>query len=178
MTTVLALLLMTFSIQNNSEVKSIHDFEIQLLNSDEILNLSDFKGKKMLVVNVASMCGYTPQYKELETLSRKFGDQVAIVAFPCDQFGGQELDTEPEIEEFCSEKFQVSFPITTIIDVKGENQHPIYQYLTKEEMNGLRDYKVSWNFNKFLLDENGKLLAYFPSKVTPTDEAILKLIKQ
>jgi glutathione peroxidase len=90
---------------------------------------------------------------------------------------GQELNSESEIKTFCTNEFQVTFPMTTLVEVKGNNQHPIYKLLTKESMNGKGDYKVSWNFNKFLIDENGNLLEYFPSKVKPMDEAIIKYLR-
>lgn len=155
---------------------SIHDFKIKALNSDTEIDLSQYKGKKILVVNVASKCGYTPQYKDLQQLYSTYSDQLVVVGFPCDQFMGQELDTEAEIVEFCSSKFSVTFPLTTIINVKGKDQHPIYSWLTEKDQNGVGDYKISWNFNKFLLDENGKLIEYFPSSVNPLDDKIVNYL--
>jgi glutathione peroxidase len=155
---------------------SIYDYKIQELDSDKEIDLASFKGKKLLIVNVASKCGYTPQYEDLQKLSIQYDDKLVVLGMPCDQFMGQELDTELAIKQFCTDKFQVTFPMTTVIDVKGDNQHPIYQWLTKESMNGKGDYSVSWNFNKFLIDENGKLLEHFPSKVKPMDEEILKYL--
>lgn len=155
---------------------SIYDYKIQELDSDKEIDLASFKGKKLLIVNVASKCGYTPQYEDLQKLSMQYDDKLVVLGIPCDQFMGQELDTELAIKQFCTDKFQVTFPMTTVIDVKGDNQHPIYQWLTKESMNGKGDYSVSWNFNKFLIDENGKLLEHFPSKVKPMDEEILKYL--
>jgi glutathione peroxidase len=159
---------------NNS---TIHDFSIQALNSDEKIDLASFKGKKMLIVNVASKCGYTPQYKALQQLSEMYEDQLTVIGFPCDQFMGQELNSEVEIQAFCTNEFQVTFPMTTMVEVKGDNQHPIYQWLTSKSLNGKDDYKVSWNFNKFLIDENGKLIAHFPSKTKPMDLEILQHLK-
>jgi glutathione peroxidase len=156
--------------------ESIYDYKIKELDSDKEIDLASFKGKKLLIVNVASKCGYTPQYEDLQKLSMQYDDKLVVVGMPCDQFMGQELNTELAIKQFCTDKFQVTFPMTTVIDVKGDNQHPIYQWLTKESMNGKGDYSVSWNFNKFLIDENGKLLEYFPSKVKPMDEEILKYL--
>jgi glutathione peroxidase len=178
MKSIIAILLFcSFSGFAQSNTKSIHDYQIKLLNSEKMLDFADFKGKKILVVNVASKCGYTPQYEELEALSKQYGDKLVVVGFPCDQFMSQELDTEAAIAEFCSAKFDVSFPMTTIINVKGKEQHPIYQYLTQKALNGLGDFEISWNFNKFLLDEAGKVIAYFPSKVTPMDAQITKYLK-
>lgn len=131
----------------------------------------------MLLVNVASRCGYTPQYEDLQKLSMQYEDKLVVIGFPCDQFMGQELNSESEIRSFCSNEFHVTFPMTTVVEVKGENQHPIYQWLTQKSLNGKGDYKVSWNFNKFLIDENGQLLEHFQSKVKPMDEAILKYLE-
>jgi len=156
---------------------SIHDFQIQALDSEKTIDLASYKGKKLLIVNVASKCGYTPQYEDLQKLAMQYEDELVVLGMPCDQFGGQELDSESEIRSFCTSKFSVSFPMTTVIEVKGDNQHPIYQWLTQKSKNGKGDYKISWNFNKFLLDENGQLLEYYPSKVKPMDEAITKYLK-
>lgn len=156
---------------------SIYNFKIKALDSDREINLSEYKGKKILIVNVASKCGYTPQYEDLQKLSAQYEEQLVVLGFPCDQFMGQELNSESEIKTFCTNEFHVTFPMTTLVEVKGKNQHPIYQWLTSESMNGKGDYKVSWNFNKFLIDENGNLLEYFPSKVKPMDEAIVKYLK-
>ena len=157
--------------------KSIHDFKVQALNSDKEIKLSDFKGKKLLVVNVASKCGYTPQYEGLQKLYETYGDKLAIVGFPCDQFLGQELDEEQEIAKFCKLNYGVTFPLSAVIEVKGDNQHPIYSFLTSKEQNGKGDYKVTWNFNKFLLDEEGQLIEYFGSGVKPMSDDILKHLK-
>lgn len=157
---------------------SIHDYQIQALDSDQQIDLASFKGKKLLIVNVASKCGYTPQYEDLQKLAMQYEDELVVLGMPCDQFAGQELDTESAIKTFCTETYSISFPMTEVVDVKGDNQHPIYQWLTQKSMNGKGDYKVSWNFNKFLLDESGQLLEYFPSKVKPLDEDILKYLNK
>ena len=170
-----SLLMLTFNFRM-AGTKSIHDFSIQTLNSDKTLNLSDFKGKKILVVNVASKCGFTKQYSDLQKLYESYGDKLVVIGFPCDQFAGQELDSESLIQEFCKSNYGVTFPMTKVIEVKGEGQHPIYQYLTQKSQNGLGDYSVKWNFNKFLLDENGKLVRYFPSGVSPLDDQIISLL--
>jgi glutathione peroxidase len=170
-------LLLVFSLFFSSFAPSIYDYKINALESDEQIDLSSYKGKKLLIVNVASKCGYTPQYEDLQKLAMQYDDKLVVLGMPCDQFGGQELDSEIEIKQFCTEKFNVTFPMTTVIDVKGDNQHPIYQWLTQKSMNGKDDYTVSWNFNKFLIDENGQLLEYFPSKVKPMDEEIVKYLR-
>lgn len=151
---------------------TIHDFKIQALNSDETIDFKTFEGKKILIVNVASECGYTDQYADLERLYNTYKDQLVVVGFPCNQFGGQEPGMEEDIARFCSSTYGVTFPMTTKIDVKGENQHEIYRWLTSKSLNGKDDYEIKWNFNKFLLDEQGQLIDYFPSKVKPFDEAI------
>lgn len=170
-------LILFLSLLHNPNATSIHDFKIKSLDNDEAINLADFKGKKILVVNVASKCGFTPQYEDLQKLSVQYDDKLVVLGFPCDQFMGQELNSEAEIKAFCTDKFHVTFPMTTMVEVKGKDQHPIYQWLTQKSQNGVGDYKISWNFNKFLIDENGQLLAYFPSNVKPMDEQILNYLK-
>ena len=150
---------------------------ITKLNSKDKLCLKDFKGKKILLVNVASECGFTKQYSDLEKLYTTYNDKLVIIGFPCNQFGGQEPGSEVEIEKFCSSKFAVTFPLTTKIDVKGNHQHPIFKWLTSKTMNGVDNYKVSWNFNKFMLDENGQLIGYFSSRINPMDSEITNLLK-
>ena len=156
--------------------QTFHSFEIQALDSDEVIDLSTFKGKKVLVVNVASKCGYTRQYEDLQRLYNQYQDKLVVIGFPCDQFMGQELNVEADIRAFCTEEFNVTFPMTTVIEVKGRNQHPIYSWLTQKGKNGKGDYSISWNFNKFMVDENGELLEYFDSKVKPMDEEIMKYL--
>lgn len=155
---------------------TIHSFKVKSLNGGEI-DFSKFKGKKILVVNTASKCGFTPQYEALEKLYTDYKDKLVIVGFPCNQFGGQEPGTAEEIETFCKKNYGVTFPLAEKIDVKGESIAPVYKWLCHKEENGVLDATITWNFNKFLLDENGKLLAYFPSNVTPGDEKILKYLK-
>lgn len=162
------------SLAINNPPKSIHEFQIQALDSDEIIDFSDYKGKKILVVNVASKCGFTYQYEDLEKLYQQYKDQLVIVGFPCNQFLGQEPGSEEKIAQFCSTQYGVSFPMTTKVNVKGKDAHPIYKWLTKKELNGKDNYKISWNFNKFLLDENGQILDYFGSRTKPLDESITK----
>jgi glutathione peroxidase len=158
------------------QTNTFHQFSIQQLNSDDVINFSDFKGKKILLVNVASECGYTPQYEDLQQFHKQYGNKVAVIGFPCNQFGGQEPGTELQIQQFCKANFGVTFPMTTKIDVKGNNQHPIYQWLTQKELNGKDNFRVSWNFNKFLIDEDGNLIDHFGSGVNPFDDKILDKI--
>ncbi len=154
-----------------NEMTSIHTFKVEALDGTTI-NFADFKGKKILIVNTASECGYTPQYKELEALYQKFKDKLVIVGFPANNFGGQEPGTNTEIKAFCQQNYGVTFPMAAKISVKGDDAAPIYQWLCTKSQNGLIDAEIKWNFNKFLLDENGNMIAYFPSKVTPMSEQI------
>ena len=172
---VLLIALIAMSMTPTS--KSIHDYKIQKLNDEVMIDFKTFEGKKILVVNVASKCGFTHQYEDLEALSQKYKDQLVVVGIPCNQFLFQEPGSEAKIQSFCSSTYGVTFPMTTKVKVKGKDQHPIYKFLTSKELNGKGDFEVSWNFNKFLLDEEGKLMAHFPSKVEPLDEEIVKLVE-
>jgi glutathione peroxidase len=156
--------------------QSIHSFKVKSIEGGTI-DFSSFKGKKILVVNTASKCGFTPQYEALEKVYTEYKDKLVIVGFPCNQFGGQEPGSDAEVHEFCKARYGVTFPLASKIDVKGDNIAPIYKWLCSKSENGVLDAEISWNFNKFLLDENGKMLAYFPSKVKPDDEDILKYLK-
>lgn len=151
---------------------SIHQFKVLGLQGDTI-NFAQFKGKKILVVNTASKCGFTPQYKELEELYTKYKDKLVVVGFPANNFLHQEPGTNEEIASFCEKNYGVSFPMAAKISVKGKDEAPIYKWLTSKSENGVMNAKIKWNFNKFLLDENGIIMAYFPSSVTPLSEAIV-----
>ena len=155
---------------------SIHQFKVKSIEGGEI-DFAKYKGKKILIVNTASKCGYTPQYEGLQKLYDQYKDKLVIVGFPCNQFGGQEPGTETTIQEFCKSRYGVTFPLAAKVDVKGESIAAIYKWLCSKTENGVLDAEIKWNFNKFLLDENGKILAYFPSKVTPDSEEILKYFK-
>lgn len=156
---------------NNTTTKSIYDFKVEALDGGSI-DFATFKGKKLLIVNTASECGYTPQYEGLEKLYKTYKDKLVIVGFPANNFGGQEPGTNTEIKEFCKKNYGVTFPMAAKISVKGDDIAPIYQWLCHKFENGVLDAEIKWNFGKFLLDENGKLVAYFPSKVTPMSEEI------
>lgn len=155
---------------------TIYDFKIASLDGGTI-DFSKFKGKKILIVNTASKCGYTPQYKGLESLFESHKNNLVIVGFPSDNFGGQEFQDNKDIASFCEKNFGVSFPLTTRVDVKGINITPVFQYLCHKEENGVLDATISWNFNKFIIDENGKLLAHFDSDITPESPELLKYIQ-
>jgi glutathione peroxidase len=155
---------------------SIHSFKVKSIDGGTI-DFSKFKGKKILVVNTASKCGYTPQYEALQKVADQYKDKLVIVGFPANNFGAQEPGTDGEIVEFCKKNYGVTFPLASKISVKGDDTAPIYKWLTSKTENGVLDATISWNFNKFLLDENGKMIAYFPSKVTPDSEEITKYLK-
>jgi glutathione peroxidase len=143
----------------------------------KVMNMADYKGKYVLCVNVASKCGYTPQYEDLEKLYEQYQGKLVIVGFPCNQFLGQEPGTSEEIVSFCQKNYGVTFPLTEKIDVKGKNQHGIYQWLTQKSLNGVADGNVKWNFHKFLISPEGEWLAEFPSGVKPLDAELTSLIK-
>lgn len=152
-----------------------NDFKINDIDGKPI-DTKTWKGKKVLLVNVASKCGYTPQYEDLQKLHEKYSDKLTIIGFPCNQFLGQEPGTAEEIKSFCSRNYGVTFTITEKIEVKGDDQHPIYQWLTEKENNSMEDSKVKWNFQKYLLDEKGKLIKHFDPGVKPMDEEITSLL--
>ncbi len=168
-------LILLFSFQMKAQ-ESIYDIEVTTIDG-EVIKLEKFKGKKLLIVNTASKCGYTPQYEELEKLYEKYKDQLVVLGFPCNQFGGQEPGSEKEIKTFCTKNYGVTFPMFSKIDVKGENQHPLYRWLTEKELNGVESSKVKWNFHKYLIDENGRYIAHFPSSVKPMSEEILRYLQ-
>lgn len=157
------------------EHNSIYDFKVQGLTGGEI-DFQDFKGKKILIVNTASECGFTPQYADLEEIYKKYGNKLVVVGFPANNFGGQEPGSDAEIKTFCEKNYGVSFPMASKVSVKGDDIAPIFSYLTSKEQNGVKDTTIEWNFTKFLLDENGKLIESFESKVRPTDEKITNLL--
>ena len=151
--------------------KSIYDFKVEGLEGGTI-DFSSFKGKKILIVNTASKCGFTKQYEGLEKLYETYKDKLVIVGFPANNFGGQEPGTNAEIKEFCQKNYGVSFPMASKVSVKGADMAPIYQWLCSKSQNGVLDAEIGWNFGKFLLDEKGNILNYFPSSVTPMSEEI------
>lgn len=155
---------------------SIYDFKVPSLDG-ETIDFSKFKGKYILVVNTASKCGYTKQYEDLQKLYEGHKDKLVIVGFPANNFGGQEPGSNEEIKEFCKKNYGVSFPMAEKVSVKGADTHPLFQYLTSKDKNGVQDAEIKWNFTKFLLDKNGKLIAVYPSQVNPMSEEITKHLK-
>ncbi len=164
-----------FSIADPSAKSTIHKFKVEALDGSTI-DFSKYKGKKILVVNTASKCGFTPQYELLETLYNKYSDKLVIVGFPANNFGGQEPGSNSEIQEFCKKNYGVTFPMAAKVSVKGDDIAPVFKWLTTKKLNGKMDAEIKWNFSKFLLDEQGALIAKFDSKVSPMDEEILKYL--
>lgn len=152
--------------------KTVYDFKLAGIAGSDI-NLADYKGKKILLVNTASACGLTPQYAQLQELHQLHHAQLQIIGLPCNDFGAQEPGTESEVKQFCETSFGVTFPLSAKVKVLGEDAHPLYKFLTQRELNGLEDSEVKWNFQKYLIDENGNLQKVFSPMVSPLDEQIL-----
>jgi glutathione peroxidase len=154
----------------------IYDITINSLEGQAV-SLSEFKGKFILIVNVASKCGFTPQYKDLEKLHQTYQDKLVVIGTPCNQFGNQEPGSATDIQEFCKRNYGVSFLITEKIDVKGSNQHTLYKWLTNKYLNGKKDSSVKWNFQKFLINPEGNLVDSYGSITSPTSSKITKHLK-
>ncbi len=163
------------SAQNTSDL-NFFDFIITDINGKD-LKLDTFKGKYVLCVNVASKCGYTKQYAQLQQLADQYKDKLTIIGFPCNQFGWQEPGSETEILSFCQKNYGVTFPLSKKIDVKGSDQTPIYNWLTTQDLKGETIHSVKWNFHKFLVNPEGKLIGSFSSGVTPLDNEITSLLR-
>ena len=174
---LLVLAVAVISLSFNPAAKSIYDFKIKALDGSTI-DFSKYKGKKILIVNTASKCGFTPQYDGLEKLYEAHKDNLVIVGFPSDNFANQEFHNDDSISTFCKKNYGVTFPLTTRVDVKGPNTTPVFQYLCNKDQNGVLDATISWNFNKFIIDEHGNLLQHFDSKITPDSPELLKYINQ
>jgi glutathione peroxidase len=142
------------------------------------INLADYKGKKILIVNTASKCGYTPQYAGLEKLYKGHKQDLVIIGFPANNFGAQEPGSNSEIAQFCQRNYGVSFPMAAKISVKGDDMAPIYHWLTEMSNNKFQDSEVEWNFQKYLIDEKGKLIAVFPSSLKPDSKQILAALRK
>jgi len=155
----------------SKQTMSIYDIETRTLEG-EVLKFSDFEGKYILVVNVASRCGFTKQYQSLQALSEKYKEELIVIGAPCNQFGKQEPGDASEIRTFCDMRFGVTFPLTEKLDVKGSGKHPLYQWLTQKELNGKKNSAVRWNFQKYLVDKKGKLVDVFYSTTTPLSKKI------
>ena len=164
--------------KNNSMVSSSNFYDLKAVTIDgQEISFEKFKGKKVLIVNVASKCGYTYQYEGLQKLHELYGNKVAILGFPANDFLFQERGSNEEIAEFCESNYGVTFQMFEKITTKGKKQSPVYHWLSNKELNGWNDQKPSWNFCKYIIDEDGKLVGFFDSKVKPLSEEIVSLIK-
>jgi glutathione peroxidase len=170
--------LILVSIVSNSQTKinqnmSLYTIEINSLDGKPI-HLNDYKGKYILFVNVASECGFTGQYEDLQKLYDTYQDKLMVIGVPCNQFGSQEPGTADQIQSFCSKNYGVTFLMTEKINVKGELQHPLYKWLTDKELNGVKSTSVKWNFQKYLVDDKGNFVDYFYSMTKPLSSKITR----
>jgi len=162
--------------QDVSAQHSFYDFTVMDVHGDEY-DLAQLQGKKVLVVNTASTCGFTPQYEELENLYKTYGgEDFIILAFPTNDFGNREPGTNEEIAEFCSSKYQITFPVMAKITVKGDDMHPLYRWLTQASENGIEESRVVWNFQKYMVDEGGTLVGHVSPIKKPDCKEILSWI--
>jgi glutathione peroxidase len=177
MKTTYAIAIILISVSLNAQ-KTLHDFTVESISGEQI-NLADYKGKKILIVNVASKCGLTPQYEQLQELYDKYADRnFVIIGFPANNFLNQEPGTNEEIVEFCQANYGVTFPMMAKISVKGEDMHPLYQWLTDKNKNGVWNGEIQWNFHKFLIDEEGNFVQSISPRTSPLDEEIVKWIEE
>ena len=161
--------------QENKKM-NVYDIKINDLDGNPI-NLEKFKGKYLLFVNVASKCGFTKQYADLQELYDLYIDNLMVIGVPCNQFGAQEPGSSDEIQTFCKKNYGVTFLMTEKILVKGNNQHPLYNWLTNKSLNGVKNSTVKWNFQKYIVDKDGNLIDYFYSMTRPLSSKITKIIK-
>lgn len=177
-TIIMSIILLAAVGSLKSQDVNFHSFTVKSIDGQE-LSLEEYKGKKVLVVNVASKCGLTGQYEDLQKLYEEYGgDDFTIIGFPANNFLKQEPGTNEEIKEFCTLNYGVTFPMMAKISVKGKDIAPLYEWLTKKENNGVTDAKVSWNFQKFMINEDGSLAGYVSPKTKPYDEKIITWITE
>lgn len=163
--------------ENMQPTKNIYHFKVKDIQGNEF-NFSTLKGKKIMIVNTASECGFTPQYKNLQSLYTKYkNDNFTIIGFPANNFGAQEPGTNKQIASFCTSKFNIDFPLMEKISVKGDDMHEIYKYLTSKKLNGYKDSEVKWNFQKYLINEKGFLVRVIYSKTLPDSQDIINWIE-
>jgi glutathione peroxidase len=156
-------------------MKSIHQFQLPGLKGGTV-NFADYKGKKILLVNVASECGLTPQYRQLQDLFAEYSDKIVVLGCPANNFGAQEPGDEAQIATFCSLNYGINFPMTVKISVKGDDMHPLYKFVTQKSENGKEDSEVKWNFQKYIFDEDGYLLGSVAPMKEPADDEVLNLL--
>ncbi len=176
--TLFILTMENLQAQNNADNQTIYQFTVEDINGKPFA-LADLKGKKVMIVNTASKCGLTPQYKELEALYQQYKDKdFIIIGFPANNFLGQEPGSNEQIASFCSINYGVTFPMMSKISVKGKNMHPLYQFLTQKSKNGVEDSKVKWNFQKYLIGRNGKLEKVIDPKTLPSSDEVKQWIEK
>ncbi len=174
MKTILTSLLVIFL--SADPAKTVYDFTVKDIDGKEV-SLSQYKGKVLLFVNVASMCGNTPQYKDIQNLYEKYSSKgLVVLGFPANNFMGQEPGSDKEIKQFCTKEYAVTFPMFSKISVKGDDMAPLYKYLTQKSENGVIDAKVGWNFQKFLVGKDGRVITAVSPKVSVNDENVMKAI--
>ena len=164
------------SPENAKPTKSFYEFKMKALTGGTTVDFSQYKGKKLVILNTASKCGYTSQYTDWEKFYEQHGSKVVVLGFPANNFGGQEPGTETEIAAFCQKNYGVTFPMFAKIDVTGAGQHPLYKWLSDKALNGWNDKAPSWNFCKYVISEDGKLTHFFASGVKPTDAEFKKAV--
>jgi glutathione peroxidase len=173
----LSFFLFSFFKKKGTPSSSIHSFKVTTLEGQEF-DFASLKGKKILLVNTASKCGFTPQFEQLQALYEKYKDRnFVVVGFPCNQFASQDPGSSEEIKTFCRKNFGVTFPLMEKVDVKGDSAAPVYKWLTSKEQNGVEGSSVKWNFQKYMIDENGFLVGHVPSYKKPNCARIVKWIE-
>lgn len=154
---------------------SLYDFKMESLTGEEI-DLAEYRGKKVVILNTASKCGFTPQYADWQKFHEEYGDNIVVLGFPANNFGGQEPGSDEDIAEFCQVNYGVTFQMFSKIDVVGDNQHPLYKWLSRKELNGWNDKAPTWNFCKYVVNENGEVTHFFASKIKPDDAEFKKAV--
>jgi glutathione peroxidase len=175
-TLILSVAFALIAVFVNAQAKTLYDFTVENIEG-ESFSLSELKGKKVMVVNTASKCGLTPQYELLEKLYRQYKSKnFVIIGFPANNFMNQEPGSNSDIQEFCTQNYGVTFPMMAKISVKGDDIHPLYKWLTSKDENGVLDAKITWNFQKFLVDEEGKVVKSIPPREKPDSQEIIDWI--
>ena len=175
MKNTLVLILLFFGTMSVAQ-DNFYELEFKDISGKSV-SMKQFKGKMILIVTTASECGFTPQYEQLQELHEEMNDKLVIIGFPCNQFGAQEPGGEDEIQAFCKKNYGVTFLMASKIDVKGEDQHPVYNWLTNENLNGKESTEVQWNFQKYLINAKGNYVKMFGTRVSPIDDEIISLIE-
>jgi glutathione peroxidase len=161
-----------FALAGFAQSTGFYDFKVKTLEGKDF-DFASLKGRKVMIVNTASKCGFTPQYEDLEKLYEQYGQKLVIIGFPANNFMNQEPGNALEIRQFCTDKYGVTFPMMEKISVKGNDMHPLYKWLTSKDKNGVMDSEVKWNFQKYLIDENGKLVDVIYTKEKPGSDKVI-----